>query len=251
MKKIKVDAVIFDKGNTLELNPFDEILKKYKEYLTEPLRLIGYEKPSAQRLFINNWIAADSGPHQPYESHSMQEERIIQEGLKKSGVELEHIPIVAPLILARYREKYAEDRRNDPRREEVRTALSKLKEKQKILAILSGDRDIAIKASGIYMGYSDLIDASFSSEQIGQEIPKPFPYVLDKLNLKPERTVSVGDSLLQDINDAKELGMKAILYIPPKEFRNRNVPWRAYTGNFKHKPDARIKDMRELLSIIV
>jgi FMN phosphatase YigB (HAD superfamily) len=255
MKKIEADAIIFDRGNTLELNPFYDILRTHRSYLTEPLKSLGYEEPSIEKLFIKNWINADNGPYRPYESHGMQEERIIQEGLKCSKVEPQHIPIVAPEILTRYREKYAEALSNDPRREEIITALKELRERQKTMAVLSSDRDFAVRASGIYMGYSSLLDASFSSEEIGQERPKPFKYVLDKLNLDPKRTVSVGDRMIQDVNDAKELGMKAVLYVPPMIFKrrvkNRKVLWGAPTQRFKYKPDAKIRDLRELPSLIV
>lgn len=64
------------------------------------------------------------------------------------------------------------------------------------------------------LGLSSVVDAVVTSEECGEEKPsrKMFDMVLNKLNVLPQETVVVGDSLEKDILGAKNVGMKAILW---------------------------------------
>ncbi len=57
-------------------------------------------------------------------------------------------------------------------------------------------------------------DEIFISEKIGYEKPdkKAFKYVLDKLNVEPENTIYVGDSIRNDVKGALNTGIKAVWF---------------------------------------
>lgn len=67
--------------------------------------------------------------------------------------------------------------------------------------------------------------------------PKAFHYILDKLHLKPEETLMVGDGLTPDIAGAHGVGMRAILI--------RSV-WKEYTLEEEQKADLVIDNLVEL-----
>lgn len=70
------------------------------------------------------------------------------------------------------------------------------------------------------LGISDQIDALVSSEEAGAEKPAEIMYqmILEKLNVRPEHTVFIGDDLEKDVMGPQKAGMKAIwLYPETKE----------------------------------
>ena len=51
-------------------------------------------------------------------------------------------------------------------------------------------------------------------EGIVKPDPKIFQIALQRLNIRPEHAIMIGDSLISDIKPALSLGMKAILFDP-------------------------------------
>lgn len=64
------------------------------------------------------------------------------------------------------------------------------------------------------LGLSSIVDAVVTSEECGAEKPsrKMFDVILKKLEVSPQETVVVGDSLEKDVLGAKNAGVNAILY---------------------------------------
>jgi putative hydrolase of the HAD superfamily len=89
-------------------------------------------------------------------------------------------------------------------------------------------------------GLIDLIDARVYTSDLSHMKPHPdaFKAVLDELHVAAERTVFVGDRLMDDIFGAKQLGMRAVW------MRNDAVP------SFDVVPDAVIDELSELPDIV-
>lgn len=64
------------------------------------------------------------------------------------------------------------------------------------------------------LGISSLIDKIVTSEEAGIEKPASIMYemILNKLGVKPEEALFIGDSLEKDIKGAKKVGMKALWF---------------------------------------
>jgi HAD superfamily hydrolase (TIGR01549 family) len=86
-------------------------------------------------------------------------------------------------------------------------------------------------------GICPFLDLTLFSSSVGYKKPHPkiFKRALNKLRVKPEEAVFVGDRLVEDIGGAQDVGMKAIL--KPKIGRDYSTPI---------IPDSRINDLREL-----
>jgi putative hydrolase of the HAD superfamily len=112
------------------------------------------------------------------------------------------------------------------------------------------DVETAMKLYGI----SEYFRFILSSEEIGAEKPNPlvFGTIIQRIEELPENIVYVGDDPVRDIVGAKKLGMKGILYLPPKNYR-KSVPWRKYDIEIpkEFEPDATIRDLQELKRLIV
>ena len=65
-----------------------------------------------------------------------------------------------------------------------------------------------------HLGLSDVVDAVLTSEECGREKPfeDMFRLILGKLQVSPRDSIMVGDSLEKDVQGAKNVGMKTILY---------------------------------------
>jgi len=94
---------------------------------------------------------------------------------------------------------------------EVIRMLQKLKEKYK-LALLSNTDCFSTKKF-IDSGYGKYFDFMAFSCNLGILKPDPeiFKIILEKLGVKPEETVMVGDNLKDDVLAAEKLGIKGIL----------------------------------------
>jgi FMN phosphatase YigB (HAD superfamily) len=71
---------------------------------------------------------------------------------------------------------------------------------------------------------------------------------LKKFEETPEKTIYIGDDPLKDVETPKKLGIKMILFVPPKKYQ-KPLPWRRYDIKPKVKPDLRIKKLAELKKI--
>jgi HAD superfamily hydrolase (TIGR01549 family) len=250
MEKIKVKAVIFDYGNTLFLDPFFDVLKLKMSEFQRILRKKGYKFSSNQ--IIKNWSMVNKEINYPHLTHFAQEEPVVREALHKLGIKKSDIPSLPKMFLKIYRDGYREIYKKDPRRKEVEATLIYLKNKGKKLGVFSDGRKFDVKTAMELHGVAKYFDFIIASEEIGVEKPNPlvFKFLMKKIKESPENTVYIGDYPIKDVAGAKKVGMKAILYIPPKKYRI-SFPWRNYDEKIKIKPDAIIKKISELKHILI
>jgi putative hydrolase of the HAD superfamily len=123
----------------------------------------------------------------------------------------------------------------------VRETLDALREGGFKLGLLS---DFPPKTKLENMGLAGFWDAVLCSEDSGRLKPDPAPFLMlaDRMNVRPERLLYVGNSVSYDIIGAKAAGMRAAL-IRPGAFWKRNAP----TGN----ADLVFSDYRQLQHFMV
>lgn len=247
--KVKGQSIIFDWGNTLVFDPFDDI--KYlvaKRGLEYSKKTFGVDFDLER--FIAYWSSSNENLSYQFASHFMQEEPFIQWGLRSIGVPDDVRVLLGPKILEIYREEFRNLLVNDPRKELLKKVLTSIKNKGKQTAIISNDRTFSAKASFAWMGIENLIDHYLPSEIIGFE--KPDPIVIrvaaEYFGHGTEQIIYVGDDPIRDIKLAHSAGAKAILSIPPKKYQNSTV-WRDYDKN-SDKPEGTIESLEELLNVI-
>ena len=107
---------------------------------------------------------------------------------------------------------------------DVKPVLKKLKNKYK-LGLISNTNTFGVKTFPLEM--KKLFDVIVFSYKVGMMKPEYniFLYALEKLNVKPEECVMVGDSVNDDMLPARKLGMKTVLikrniriYFEPKKY---------------------------------
>ncbi len=93
----------------------------------------------------------------------------------------------------------------------VREALSELKSKYRIGMISNGLTDSATEVLRIE-GLLDYFEEIVISKDVGYRKPNPriFTYSLARLGVKPQESLFVGDSYVQDVLGAGQVGMKTI-----------------------------------------
>lgn len=247
--KVKGQSIIFDWGNTLVFDPFDDI--KYnvaKKGLEYARKTFGVEFDSER--FIADWSSSNENLSFQYASHFMQEEPFIQWGLRAVGVLDEVRALLGLKILEMYREEFRNKLINDPRKEMIKKTLTSLKNMGKQTAIISNDRTFSARASFAWMGIENLIDHYLPAEIIGFEKPDPIviKVAAEYFGHGPEQIIYVGDDPIRDIQLAHKAGAKAILSIPPKKYQN-STAWRDYE-NHPDQPDATIESLGDLIDVI-
>ncbi|RLF60391.1 MAG: haloacid dehalogenase [Thermoplasmata archaeon] len=123
--------------------------------------------------------------------------------------------------------------------------LLKLKKRGYRLGVISNGLAVKQWEKLVSLGLHHLFNVVVTSEEVGYEKPdrRIFQIAVEKLNLKPEECVMVGDRIDVDIKGAKSLGMKTI--------RIKRGKHKAETPkNDKEKPDYEIKKFEELLEIL-
>ncbi len=249
IKKVKGQSIIFDWGNTLVFDPFDDIkylvATKGLEYARKT-----FDIEFDLERFVAEWGSSNKHLSFQYASHFMQEEPFIQWGLRAVGVSDEIRAFLGPKILEIYREEFRTLLINNPRKEMIKKTLIGIKNMGKQTAIISNDRTFSARASFSWMSIEQLIDHYLPSEIIGFE--KPDPMVIrvaaEYFGHNPEQIIYVGDDPIRDIQLAHKAGAKAILSVPPQKYRTSNV-WRDYE-KLPDKPDGTIENLDELLNII-
>jgi len=250
MKKIQVETVVFDYGNTLVFDPFENIVKNKLEDFKNILKKFGY-KFSNKRVF-EVWYNANKNINYPHITHFAQEKPIIIDALKKLNIKPSDMLSIASRFLTTYRKELEHVYRNDKRNKELKDTLNYLKNKGKTMAVLSDGRQFDVNNAVKWCGISKYFDLIVSSEKVGVEKPdkKAFEYVLNGLRKLPENTVYIGDNPMRDVEGAKKLGMKTILFIPPRKFR-KQMPWRKYKVKISVEPDMIIKKFSDLKKVII
>jgi HAD superfamily hydrolase (TIGR01549 family) len=249
MKKINVSTVIFDYGNTLVHDPFEDILKLKSKDFQEELKELGYK--FKRKDITNRWNKANKDVNYIHISHFAQEEPIIEEALIGLGIKESDVPKISKELLSVYRDGYKQIYLRDPRKKEVQSTLKYLKDNDKGLAVFSNGRTSDVKTAMILYNIYNYFDFILASEEIGKEKPDPlvFETLIKKAKVPPSNILYVGDDPLRDIQASKQSGMKAVLYEPPKKYR-KVVPWRNYE-DVNIKPDAVITKFSQLKKIIV
>jgi putative hydrolase of the HAD superfamily len=242
--------VIFDQGNTLVMDPFDDILKMKGRECVELLGKRGYDVTETD--LIRSWTKANKDVNYPHCSHFAQEQEIIAEALRMLDINPEPNNVLIDNILNTYRRGLSKKYRNEPRNKEVKDTLNALCRKGKRLAVFSNDREAALEMTMYLMGISRYFDLILTSEQIGVEKPDPrvITLVLNELKAKAEDCVYVGDDPVRDIDAWKHGGTKAILY-RPVGIAVMSEKWRDYKAKTRYQPDAIVEKFSELAEVIV
>ncbi len=170
-----------------------------------------------------------------YDVHGLEEGKIFQKFLKKLTGDVDY-RILASGIVA-YRRVKSGFLEPFPHTSYV---LLKLKDKGKKLAIVTDAPRLKAWLRLAAMKIGDFFDVVVTFEDTKKHKPNnlPFEAALNKLKLKPEECLMVGDWPERDIKGAKKLGMKTCF----ARYGNRKVK--------KSGADFEIDDIKELLNII-
>ena len=135
---------------------------------------------------------------------------------------------------------------------ESRQVLHQLKRSHRLALITNGASDIQ-REKIVGAGLAPFFDAIVISGSLGFGKPNPeiFATALRHLNVAPDETVMVGDSLSRDIEGARTAGIKTIWI--NRFARPRHDPRKIERLDERdryHAPDAELIDLRQLPSII-
>lgn len=122
--------------------------------------------------------------------------------------------------------------------------LIKLKEKGYKLAVVSDAPRLRAWLRLAAMKITDFFDVVITIDDAkGRPKPDPLPYrmALQKLKLRPEECVFVGDNTNRDVTGAKSIGMMTVL----AKYGEWSKP-----GKSARKPDYEITDISQLLNIM-
>jgi HAD superfamily hydrolase (TIGR01549 family) len=241
MKKLgDIDVVVFDYGNTIVLDPFEDIIDETIEFISS---LVKRKKKEVRTAFLK----ANREVNYPHITHFALEEEVVWNALRKLNVEERDIILFAPEIVKVYRMEYRKFMKKYRHKKKIRDVLDYLKGKGKRLGIISNGRAVDLHSAIEWLGIKKYFEFILSSEEAGVEKPdkKIFLKMLNFFKHPPRRIVYIGDDPLRDVQTPKKLGMKVILYRPPKKY-TKPVPWRRYDVKIKEKPDAIIKNLTEL-----
>lgn len=242
-------SIVFDNGNTMVFDPFDEIKETVSKSAEEIARHdYGFQLDTSK--FLEAWSEANATIDFPFSSHFSQEEPFVQAGLKAAGVDDSIRPFLSLSILSEYRKQFREVLKNSSRSVELREVLQTLRQGGKHLAVISNDRDFATRSMMAWMGIHDLFDHFLTSEEIGVEKPDPkvFAIAAERFGKSVSDIIYVGDDPERDVKCGHEAGVKTILYVPPQMFRT-SKSWRSYS-QLNQEPDATIDNFRDLLVVI-
>ncbi|MDI6826068.1 MAG: HAD family hydrolase [Candidatus Aenigmarchaeota archaeon] len=239
-----VRVVIFDYGNTLVFDPFEDILdRRLVKFVSSVVR-------KSENKVREAFIQANKEINYPYVTHFALEEPIVWRALEKLGVKPSESAFLALEIIKVYRTEYKKMLKSYKRKKEIENTLNYLRGNGKRLGVISNGRAIDLYSILEWLGIRKYFDFTISSEEAGVEKPdkRIFLKMLNFFKQKPEKCVYVGDDPLRDMPTPKKLGMKMILYKPPKRYA-KTMPWRKYNVKMKEKPDLVIKNLTELKKI--
>jgi HAD superfamily hydrolase (TIGR02253 family) len=93
-----------------------------------------------------------------------------------------------------------------------------------------------------YLNFHQIIDAVVTFEDTGKRKPHPAPFlkILEKLDVKPEETIMIGDWVERDIIGAAKVGMKTAFAKYGDTFDTKS-----------HNADYELNDINELIDIII
>ena len=240
----KVEAILFDYGNVLLLDPFPDIINNNVRKFNDILRK--FDCIVSDNQLISSWNKANRDVHYPFISHFYQEMPIVLRALEYLG-SCTQLDEMARSMLSLYRRLFIEFLSETVSKHKLVEVLSKLKTMGIKLGVISNERKEALSLALRYLCIDEIFDLVLSSEEIGVEKPDLtiFKFALNRLRLEPKYVAYVGDEPVRDIAPAKSLGMVAILFLPE---RAESTPWRNYT-TCQAQPDIIITSLEELLSL--
>lgn len=130
-------------------------------------------------------------------------------------------------------------------RQDAKQTIEKLKAKYTI-GLISNFTHAPVIHSGLKnLGLNHFFKAILISAEVGWRKPHPkiFQEALRRLGAKAEETVFVGDNPIDDVQGAKNVGMKAIFI--PSQFSSLEDAQKASC-----KPDAIIRQLYELINVL-
>jgi HAD superfamily hydrolase (TIGR01549 family) len=241
-KKFKdVKVIGFDYGNTLIFDPFEDILdRKLVNFISSKIK-------KSENKVRKEFVQARKEVNYPHVTQFSLEEPIVWYALEKLGVKPSVRTFLTLDIIKVYRTEYKKMLKSYDRKKEIVDILTYLKKKGKKLGIISNGRIIDLYSVLEWLDIKKYFDFTVSSEEVNIEKPdkRIFLMMSNFFKIKPEECVFIGDDPLRDLPTPKKLGMKMILFKPPKKYA-RTMPWRKYNVKIKEKPDAIIKNFSEL-----
>ncbi len=170
-----------------------------------------------------------------YELHGMEDQMIFQKFLKKTNKKIDY-RMLAQGILAyrRVREGFLVFYPGTMK------TLIELKTRKVKIALVSDAPRLQAWMRLCALNLDDFFDVVVTHEDTGKHKPNklPFKAALEKLNLKPEECLMVGDNPERDIKGAKSVGMKTAL------------AKYGCTGKITYRADHEINKIEELLDLI-
>lgn len=193
-----ITAILFDLDNTL-IN--------FLEFKIETA------KAAAKAMVANGLPATEVEAYGKiftvYDEKGIEYQKTFYEVVKQYGLDIDRAERIQQAAILAYLQKKFEVLRTYPI---VKPTLSKLKDRFKLGIVTDAPRNKAWQRL-ILTGLGDYFDVviTLDDTQTMKPGPGPFNLALERLNLRPEECLFVGDNPDRDIKGAKELGMKTCL----------------------------------------
>jgi putative hydrolase of the HAD superfamily len=209
---VSLRAVLFDAGNTLLFLDYPRLARGVAEATGVALTAAGLEaqaKAAARVLERSDTTDRERAS------------RYLETLFRLAGVPDAGMGVARDTLLALHREKHLWGGVRDG----TTVALERLRTAGYRLAVVSNSDGRAaegLAAAGLLAHFELVID----SEMVGFEKPDPriFQAALDRMALRPDQAIYVGDIYEVDVVGARRAGLKAILLDPLGSHRGRDVP---------------------------
>ncbi|MBA7627985.1 Phosphoglycolate phosphatase [subsurface metagenome] len=235
-RRREVKAIFFDLDNTLydynfssdysKNKVFSYLLNRYPHLKQDDI-LSSYEK------IIQDAVEEETkGLYGAWDRQKRFSRLLLSLGLKDDGLSKKLVTIFA--------EARAESSKPYPETQDV---LSKLKEKY-VLGVITNGPSVYQREEISLLKLEAYFSHILISEEIGFRKPEKeiFQIAIKKAGCRPEEAVMVGDNLGEDIEAAKNLGMKTVLFDSKNRFTKEDLAP-------EERPDYLIRRLTELLDL--
>ncbi|MFN2543305.1 MAG: HAD family hydrolase [Actinomycetota bacterium] len=239
-----VEAVVFDYGHTIvDFRRTEEaLLDAYRQIRERIEAALEIEAPEVGHLIDRVAREVDRLVGVSYEERRMEEldaHRVFDEVLRAVlGLEVPR-DVVGHIVAL----DHSAFTNTITVSEENLAVLARLKEQGHRLGLISNVTLLPdlMRADIEALGIGQHLDAALFSSEVGVRKPdeRIFRAMLERLGVAPERTVFVGDRLVDDVDGAHRVGMRAV---QTREFRVEEDP--------AIEPDAVIERLPELLAVL-
>jgi len=239
-----VRAVLFDYGHTLvDFRRTEEALLDAYEAIRARIEAALYmEAPEVGHLIDRVAGEIDRRVGASYEARRLEEIDLVApfDELPRATLGLTVPPDVVQHVVALDHSAFS---KTITVSEETLDVLRSLRDRGLLLGLVSNVSLLPhlMRADLEALGILALLDSTTFSSEVGTRKPDPriFRDALEKLGVAPEEAVFVGDRLMDDVDGAQRLGMRAIL---TREFRQEEDP--------TVRPDAVIDRLGELPAVL-